>query len=177
MKNNSSRQLIEAAVAKRAALETEIAGIPSMVSANETKLARLVDTGDLADVSVVTEIATCQALSSMLPRRQQLRDEQLTAADGEIISACHAAIGDDLAPRARRAAGLARDTVRKTLAAHFSDPKQLTHAVDNSALVQEADRINWDATIRGSPEGGDREYAAQIIKCIADLADFEARLK
>jgi len=38
----NSRQLIEAALAKRAALETEIAGIPSMVAANETKLAKLV---------------------------------------------------------------------------------------------------------------------------------------
>jgi hypothetical protein len=176
MKQNS-RQLIEAAVAKWATLETEVAGIPNRVAANETKLANLVDGGDLADVSVLDEITTCQALSGLLPRRLQLRTEQLANAESEILSACHAAIGDDLAPRARRAAGLARDTVRQTLAAHFSDPTQLNYAIENSTLVQRANAIVGVMTIRSVPGEGVHEYAAQIIKRIADLAEFEARLK
>jgi hypothetical protein len=177
MNKNSSRQLIEAAVAKRAALETEISRMPSMVAANGTKLAKLVDTGDLSDLSVVDEIARCQALSVVLPMRQQLREDQFARADEEILSTCHAVIGDDLSPRAHRAAGLAHDTARKTLAAHFSDPIKLAVALENATLVQQAAKINWVLTIRGSPEEGAEGYAASIIKCIADLADFEARLQ
>jgi hypothetical protein len=184
MNKNNSRQLIEAAGAKRAALETEIAGILSMGALNEAKLAKLVDTGDLADVSVVGEITACQTLSALLPRRQQLRSEQLAGAEAEILSACHSAISDDLAPRARKAAELARDAARKTLAAHFSDPTQLSYAVENSTLVQRADAIVGVMTIRSSPAALDwnapaglRDYASQIIKRIADLTDFEARLK
>ena len=169
--------MIDAALARRAALETEIAGIPSLVAANDARLAKLVDTGDLADVSVLGEITACQTLSALLPRRQQLRTEQLASADAEILSACHAAIGDDLAPRARRAAGLARDSARKTLAAHFSDPTQLNYAIENSTLVQQANAIVGVMTIRSSPGEGVQEYAAQIIKRIADLAEFEASLK
>ena len=164
-------------MAKRAARENEIAGITSVVAANESRLAKLVDTGDLADVSVVVEITTCQALSGLLPRRQQLRTEQLAGAEAEILSACHAAIEDDLAPRARKAAGFARDAARKTLAAHFSDPTQLNYAIEKSTLVQQANAIAGVMTIRSSPGEGVLEYAAQIINRIADLADFEARLK
>jgi hypothetical protein len=183
MKQNS-RQLIEAALAKRAALETEIVGMPSVIAANETKLAKLADTGDLADASVVSEIMTCQALSGLLQRRQQLRGEQLGGAEAEIVSACHSAISDDLAPRARKAAELARGAVRKTLGAHFSDPTQLSYAVEKSTLVQQTNAIVEVMTIRSSPvaldwnsPAGLREYAAQIIKRIADLADLEASLK
>jgi hypothetical protein len=177
MKQNSSKQMIEAALAKWATLETEIADIPRMISANETKLAKLVDTGDLADASVVGEITTCQVLSALLPRRLQLRTEQLAGAEAEILSVCHAAIGDDLAPRAHKAAAQARDAIRKTLAVHFSDPGQLSYAVEKSTLVQQADAVLGVLVIRGSPGEGVQEYAAQIIKRIADLADFEARLK
>ena len=173
----NSKQLIEAALAKRAALETEIAGIPGLVAANEKKLGNLVDRGDLADVSVVGEIMTCQALSALWTKRLNLRTEQLDSAETEIISACHTAIGDDLAPRARKAAGLARDSARKALEAHFSDQNQLNYAVEKSTLVQQANAISGVMTMRNSPGEGVVEYATQIIKRIADLTDFEARLK
>ena len=173
----NSRQSIEAAIAKRSTLQTEIAGIPSVAAANETKLAQLVDTGDLADVSVVGEIMRCQALSTLLARRVQLRKEQLDGAAANILKVCQEAIGGDLGPRARRAAEMARDTARKTLAPYFSEASQLNYAVEKSTMVQQAGALVGMMTLRGSPGVEVQQYAAQVIKGIADLADFEARLK
>jgi hypothetical protein len=176
MKQNS-RQLIEAAVAKLSTLKTEIAGIPGQASANETKLTQLVDTGDLADVLVVGEIMRCQALSTLLARRLQLRTEQIDGAEVGILDACREAIGGDLGSRARRAAQMARDSAHKTLAPHFSEAAQLNYAAEKSTLVQEANALVRVMTMVGVVGVGVPQYAAQVIKGIADLADFEARLK
>ena len=80
MNKNNSRQLIEAALAKRAALETEIASGQKRLAETGARIPEMAAMVDLDDAPAMAELGKLQLEVSILPARIMVKQERLAHA-------------------------------------------------------------------------------------------------
>ena len=174
MKQNS-RQLIEAAVAKRAALETEIASSQNRLAETGARIPEMVATVDLDDAPAMAELGKLQLEVSILPARIVVKQEALAKAEAGILAACEEFVRTVLNPQARAIEARARAKVEAELRQHLETGPDLIRGVEHSKLVRSA--VANVMGLEANPHDGPTGYAGRILKAWQATEQFEAKLK
>ena len=106
-------------MAKRAALETEIASSQNRLAETGARIPEMVATVDLDDAPAMAELGKLQLEVSMLPARIVVKQEALAKAEAGILAACEEFVRTVLNPQARAIEARARAKVEAELKQHL----------------------------------------------------------
>lgn len=154
--------------------EQEIVELANLKATTEATIADLAVNCSLKDAEAIAALVRGQSLLAILPLRQGAREDAAAAARSELLAACHAFIANELSPRCRAFADLARSRARQHLATAIDEPTALAEAVERSREVAAANALSFRITITDCPSDGPAGYAARLLACGAELDRLEA---
>lgn len=164
---------LQAALAKRNNIESQIPGLQKLANDKAARLAELENSCDLSDEKALAEIGRLQALTVLLPRRMAAREAALFLANKELLDAANNFICKNHGPRVRELNIRAEAKVRKELAGHFA-AIDLDRMVSSAALVGEANTLGISST--DDPMGGPVVYVERILSLSSKADAFEKKL-
>jgi hypothetical protein len=161
MTKNSSRQLIEAAVAERAALENEIASSQKRLAETGARIPEMAAMVDLDDAPAMAELGKLQLEFSILPARIMVKEEALAKADAGILAASEEFVRTVLNPQARAIEARARAKVEAELRQYLESGPDLIRGVEHSKLVRSA--VANVMGLEANPHDGPAGYAGRVL--------------
>jgi hypothetical protein len=167
-------QHLESIIAARRKSQAEMSELGRLLADKTARRVTLETTGNLDDVSVITELGQLQVFVELLPRRVAAKEEDDVKAEKTLTQATNEFICLHLGPRVRQLATRTRAIVKTELSSHFRDPSDLIRAVAQSQRVRSIEALDWSVTFQ--PARGAIAHAEGALKAWVAVDDFEKTL-
>jgi hypothetical protein len=164
-------QELESAIAARRKSQSELTDHRKLLADKSARQLALEKTGDLDNLAVITEIASLQVFTCLLPRRIAVKEEADAQAEQTLTEAVNQFIHQHLGPRVRRLAARTRANVERELASHLRDPAALILGVSQSDRVRRIESLALPATLH--PPRGAIAHAETALKAWSSADEIE----
>lgn len=172
---HSPDQIVLAALDAVLVAAAEVTALNRLGEETIARQAQLETTASLADSAALAEIARCQTITALLPRRLDARVNAQTARESELLTATHHFISSALGPRSRKIQAAVREKVRAQLGPHYTDEPSLVRAVESSTAVREVEKLSWLVKIESPAPTELVGYARRLLDVWDSLADLETK--
>jgi hypothetical protein len=166
---------IESAVAKRAAVETEIASSKKRLAEGEARIPALASAVNLDSPTEMAELGRLHLEVGILPARISGKESEFQKTESEILALCEDFISHVLSPKVRELEGRARAITRAVLKNHIRAGDELDRAVDTATLVREIG--DQRLSLESNPIGGPVGYAHRVMEAWGAVEALEAKVK
>jgi hypothetical protein len=164
---------LSSALTARRKFQTDLSALNQLLTEKAARQSALEKTGDLHNPAVITEIATLQVFTRILPQRITAQEADDATAEQNLIKATNDFIHQYLGPRIRKLAFEKREKVTAELKPHHRDPRSLIVAVTQSQELRTIESLSRPIT--SQPPHGAIAHAEGTLKAWAAADEFEKR--